>query len=373
LEWCYYSSTLWNILYASAANTLSKLTIGTANQILQVSGGAPSWQNLTVNNSNWSGTQLAVVNGGTGAVTAQAAIDTLTNVSAATNEHILTKDTATGNALWKAAATPSPVNIYTTNGTILSGRTAILTDTLTWSAGSIRRAVNLTTIIEVTQESDFGTAVAGVITLPANTTYQVIGSVTCSNRLNISVEGVSIIGNNRQLDKLTYTGTGDFITVTDVNFTINDIWLASTNSSSLLMRASNVAASGFNNGRTRVLEIVNCQFRNCYNVMNVDGFDLVDISNTLFFYIQAPSIGLSFRDTSKLEISSCELIRWYDETTNPTPSGWATCSMIELRANNFASFGAVNINGCIIHPQQEQIGIDIGTGSTTGFGTISSW
>jgi hypothetical protein len=183
---------------------------------------------------------------------------------------------------------------------------------------------------------------------------------------------VSIIGNNRQLDKLTYTGTGDFITVTDVNFTINDIWLASTNSSSLLMRASNVAASGFNNGRTRVLEIVNCQFRNCYNVMNVDGFDLVDISNTLFFYIQAPSIGLSFRDTSKLEISSCELIRWYDETTNPTPSGWATCSMIELRANNFASFGAVNINGCIIHPQQEQIGIDIGTGSTTGFGTISS-
>ncbi len=71
-------------------------------------------------------------------------------------------------------------------------------------------------------------------------------------------------------------------------------------------------------------------------------------------------------------MSSCELIRWFDETTIPTPSGYATTSMIELQNNNLASFGAVNINGCIIHPQQTQNGIDIGTSSTTGFGTISS-
>ncbi len=36
--------------------------------------------------------------------TAQAAIDALTAVSGATNEHVLTKDTTTGNAIWKAAA-----------------------------------------------------------------------------------------------------------------------------------------------------------------------------------------------------------------------------------------------------------------------------
>ena len=430
-------------------------------------GAAPSAYRLDVSGDQritgalTLGTPLDIANGGTGQITPQLATNALTRVGAATNEHVLTKDTGTGDAVWKAATgaassiytasgtiptttvatvtdtvnfsggrvginvapgvydfqvagvqgasvsklninsaysfptTVAPAdngkaltynsgtgnlefatipNIYTTNGTVGTTRVATLTDILTWNAGSVRRTANLTAIIEVTQESDFGTAVAGVITLPANTTYQIIGSVTCSNRLDISVEGISIIGNNRQLDKLTYTGTGDFITVTDVNFTINDIWLASTNSSSLLIRASNVAASGFNNGRTRVLEIVNCQFRNCYNVMNVDGFDLVDISNTLFFYIQAPSIGLSFRDTSKLEISSCELIRWYDETTNGTanPPGWATCSMIELRANNLASFGAVNVNGCIIHPQQTQNGIDIKAGSSTGFGTISS-
>lgn len=47
---------------------------------------------------------LGLANGGTNAATAQAAINNLTNVSAATNEHVLTKDTATGNASFKAAA-----------------------------------------------------------------------------------------------------------------------------------------------------------------------------------------------------------------------------------------------------------------------------
>jgi hypothetical protein len=46
--------------------------------------------------------------------------------------------------------------------------------------------------------------------------------------------------------------------------------------------------------------------------------------------------------------------------------------MIELSANNYASFGAVNINGCIIHPQQTQNGIYIDPSSTTGFGTIAA-
>jgi hypothetical protein len=60
-------------------------------------------------NQNTSGTAaglsatLAVASGGTGQTTAQAAINALTAVSGATNEHILTKDTATGNAVFKAA------------------------------------------------------------------------------------------------------------------------------------------------------------------------------------------------------------------------------------------------------------------------------
>ena len=46
---------------------------------------------------------VPIAEGGTGQVTAQAAVNALTAVSGATNEHVLTKDTATGNAIFKEA------------------------------------------------------------------------------------------------------------------------------------------------------------------------------------------------------------------------------------------------------------------------------
>ena len=58
----------------------------------------------TITTGVWNGTTISIADGGTGEITAQAAIDALTDVASATNEFVLTKDTATGNAIFKASA-----------------------------------------------------------------------------------------------------------------------------------------------------------------------------------------------------------------------------------------------------------------------------
>ncbi len=77
------------------------LTGGTTPKTLTVTGDAT----ISATPYTPSGTDVAIADGGTGQSTAQAAIDVLTAVSGATNEHVLTKDTATGNAKFKAGAT----------------------------------------------------------------------------------------------------------------------------------------------------------------------------------------------------------------------------------------------------------------------------
>ena len=73
---------------------------------------------------------LAVGDGGTGSATAQAAINTLTAVSAATNEHVLTKDTTTGNAIFKAIGSPTTwSSVSSANYTAAPASTSTITMT----------------------------------------------------------------------------------------------------------------------------------------------------------------------------------------------------------------------------------------------------
>ena len=235
--------------------------------------------------------------------------------------------------------------------------------------------LNSTKIVEVTHSGDFPTPSGTQVTLEENTTYVIRGTVNMSDTIFVSGSGIGIYGIDRNKDGLTYTSSSTFITVENSDFTMQNLKLSATNTSSLVLSGSDYTAGSYNQGRLKVMEINNCQFRNCGNVADFKGYDLIDITNTLFWYIQAPTIGLRFQDTSKTEISSCELIRWFDETTIPSPSGWATCPMIRFRENGAENtgLGAINVNTCVIHPQVQQDGISVSTGSTTGAGgTVSS-
>jgi hypothetical protein len=225
-----------------------------------------------------------------------------------------------------------------------------------------------TNIVNVLSASDLPA------TLAANTAYIINGSITTSQAITTVGDNSMIIGRKgRDTDKITYTGIGTFISLVDVNFTLRNVTFSATDSSSRIIDADNYSTGSFNEGRDKTLSIFTCQFRNCYDVMTINGYDLVDINNTLFFYVQAINHGLEFHSTSKIELSSCELLRWFDESTLPTPSGWALAAMFCIVPNGAqVGVGALNISGCIMHPQQTQDAIKIDPASTTAFATISS-
>lgn len=80
------------------------------------------------------GSDVPIADGGTGASTAQAAIDALTAVSGATNEHVLTKDTGTGNAKFKEA--PGAYTHPNHSGEVTSvadGAQTIINDAVTYA------------------------------------------------------------------------------------------------------------------------------------------------------------------------------------------------------------------------------------------------
>lgn len=249
------------------------------------------------------------------------------------------------------------------NGTILSS----------FPDSVISKSSNSTTLVEVAQESDFGTAVGGVITLTANTTYIIRGEVTCSNRFSVVNNDITIMGYDRNRDKIKYTGSATLFTITDVDFNLRSLGITSDPLTTCkIIEATNYTAGvpANNYGRTKVIQIFGCEFRNLTNVMTITGFELVDLNNTLCWYVRG-SIGWQFKDVRHLEMSSCELFNWFDE---PTGSIYSTASMVELLANGVdnVGFAVVNINSSIIHPEQTQVGFNVNSLSTTSFGTIAS-
>jgi len=146
-------------------------------------GAASSGANSDITSITGLTTDLTIAQGGTGQSTAQAAIDALSQVSAATNEYVLTKDTASGNAVFKAA---------------VAGSTATTT-----SEG----VVELATDAEVTT----GTDTSRVPPVSAMGSHQGM----CKAWVSFNGVGTVAVNDSYNVSSITDNGVGDYT----INFT----------------------------------------------------------------------------------------------------------------------------------------------------------
>lgn len=166
----------------------------------------------TIATGTWQATDVGIAYGGTGQSTAQTAIDALSAVSGAANEHVLTKDTASGNAVWKAAAGSDSEKVKVDAGATADYLGAAAGD------GALRTGNGLT----YTDGGDF-------VTLTLDNAYNESGSIFWS----MISEDADVIGQGTWTRAIsaTYIYNGYYINSTSAdgdNFTLNFRCVAGT-------------------------------------------------------------------------------------------------------------------------------------------------
>jgi hypothetical protein len=210
-----------------------------------------------------------------------------------------------------------------------------------------------------------------------NTTYIFLGTHTFTSTLTINQPGVVFRGTGRDNTKIQGSFAGALINVVDQDFEIADITLTASGNDTYAMTGTNFAVGQPNSGRTKTINMHNCQLRNCINGIILTGFDLVDFSQTLFYYFQQRTdalaqVGIELRACSKVELTSCEFLRWFDESTFASPANFFIGDQLNFINDSGVGFGAVNLNGSLFHPQQNQNGVVVDNAATFGFANITS-
>ena len=200
------------------------------------------------------------------------------------------------------------------------------------------------------------------VSFDADKTYILVGSRSTSNSY-VLPDNCNIMGTGKNNSIINYTGAGSLFTSTDNNLSITDITLTSSDNAGILITASNVA-------KNKTINFTGLQIRNSKNVMSITGYDLIDFNNCIFTYIESGSlspIGVRITDASKVQVSSSEFLRWFQEGGTPATT-FFNGNMLEF----VNVLNALNINGSFYHPQYNQNGIDLSAVTSTIEGTITS-
>jgi len=195
-----------------------------------------------------------------------------------------------------------------------------------------------------------------------DTTYIFVGSRNTSNNYVLPAN-VKIMGTGKNNSIINYNGGSSLFSSVNENLSVSDITLTSSNNSGKLFDCSNVA-------QDKTINMTNVQIRNTKNGMQTVGYDLIDLNNCIFTYFESGSpspVGVKITDCSKLQLSSCEFLRWFQEGGTPATT-FFNGNMLDLNG----TLNALNITGSFFHPQYDQNGIDTTLVSSVIEGTISS-
>lgn len=196
--------------------------------------------------------------------------------------------------------------------------------------------------IYVKSESDFPNPISSGI-------YIICDFVQLSNPLLINGD-CTFFGLSRNRSGLIFNvpiaSLGYCIVNVDYNVSFQNLIITNQSNQYDLLFCQNTA-------KDKIMTYNNVYFYNCKNttVMNVSGFDLLDMLNCLFMYNYPSNHNLLLDGVSKVQITSCEFLR----QQNQVNSVFSNAPMISL--NN--TMGALNITSCLFHPQDSQHGIDI--------------
>lgn len=173
-----------------------------------------------------------------------------------------------------------------------------------------------TKTVIVNELADFPTAVAGVITLEADTMYFVTNDIETSSRFVAGLNS-TLAGSDGALINLVYTGSGTMFTSTNVAFKLKDLRI--TCASGTLIEST--CASG-----SALIQIIRCIFPECDVVGSFGGCFALDLENCSFLDIKTD--GLSF--TGNTTVININAVIAYINGGTLLDLGTATVSALSL-------------------------------------------
>lgn len=186
-----------------------------------------------------------------------------------------------------SAPVPTGMIVYSSGGSISNG--AYMWNGAKWQGFSMDNTARNNYVL-VKSASDFPAASGGVITLVAGTFYEINGTITLSDKIDLN--GCTIKGEDATNDKLVYTGSGEMFTGSNTGNISYLMLVASTG------KIFNISAGNANKN----LLVQNCYIIGCNNVGTIQSVGgTVYFANVAFF---SNTNGITFQDDNNVILNN---------------------------------------------------------------------